>query len=141
MSATGQSVVLSSAPYLSGSFLANLIQEQGLELQNLSVMMSSASLQHANTSKQVFAKGFSVAYVSGEHSPAFLGLVAASLTAGASLTVYEPANTQGDEAVGPLKKALLLAGFVNSTEGKTVNSAQGQLVCVRCLSFCNLDMP
>lgn len=78
--------------------------------------------------QQTFQKAVSLATVQGHHKSNFLGILAASLKAGASLTVYEPAHNS--EGSSPLKKALLLAGFVDSTDRGLVQTAQGQHVCV-----------
>ncbi len=133
MSSVTQFVVLSSAPYLSGGFLAGLVQEQSLSLQQLTVITNSASLQPGTAPQQAFEQGISVSHVPGHHTAVVLGLAAATLKAGAGLTVYEPATGTDSDAIGQLKKALLLAGFVDSTDGRLVDSAQGQLVCVSCL--------
>lgn len=121
--------MFTDSPYLSGSSLQTVMREHDFELGMLTLVTSSATLQ-ANTLQQAFQKGVSLATVQGHHGPAFLGLIAATLKAGASLTVYEPASSPSTEATAQLKKALLLAGFVDSTDRGLVQTAQGQHVCV-----------
>lgn len=128
MTASTEVAVFTSSPYLSGSSLQTVMREHGFELGTLTVITSSVTLQPAKTLQQAFQKAVSLATSQGHHNPAFLGLLAATLKSGASLTVYEPAHSS--EASAPLKKALLLAGFVDSTDRGLVQTAQGQHVCV-----------
>ena len=130
MNGTTQTVVLHSAPYLSGSSLENTLQGQDTNLSQLTIVTSSASLESNALPQQTFDKAFSSAHSSGYHSTVLLGLIAAALKPGAALTLREPASGGLNESAAPLKKALLLAGFVNSTDGKLMNTPQGQLICV-----------
>ena len=120
--------MFTSSPCLSGSSLQTVMREHDFELGTLTVITSSATLQPAKTLQQAFQKAVSLATSHGHHNPAFLGLLAVTLKSGASLTVYEPAHSS--EASAPLKKALLLAGFVDSTDRGLVQTAQGQHICV-----------
>ena len=120
--------VFTSSPYLSGSSLQTLMREHDFELGKLTMVTSSTTLQPAKTMQQTFQKAVSLATFQGHHNSEFLGLLAATLKAGASLTVYEPAHNS--EGSSHLKKALLLAGFVDSTDRGLVQTAQGQHVCV-----------
>ena len=129
MTASTEVALFTTSPYLSGSSLQTVMREHDFELGMLTVVTSSATLQPA-TLQQTFQKAVSFATVQGHHNPAFLGLLATTLKAGASLTVYEPANSVDTEASAQLKKALLLAGFVDSTDKGHVQTAQGQHVCV-----------
>ena len=130
--------MFTSSPYLSGSSLQTLMREHDFELGMLSVVTSSATLQPAKSLQPSFQKAVSLATVQGHHNSTFLGLLAATLKAGASLTVYEPAHSSAGAA--PLKKALLLAGFINSTDRGLPQTAQGQNVCVSTASFtCQLS--
>ncbi|KAL3159070.1 hypothetical protein ABBQ32_011068 [Trebouxia sp. C0010 RCD-2024] len=129
MTSTTETAVFTDSPYLSGSSLQAVMREHDFELGTLAIVTSSATLQ-ANTVQHAFQKAVSLATVQGHHDPAFLGLMASTLKAGAGLTVYEPANSPSTEATAQLKKALLLAGFVDSTDRGLVQTAQGQHVCV-----------
>lgn len=120
--------MFTSSPYLSGSSLQMVMREHGFELGTLTVITNSVTLQPAKTLQQAFQKAVSLATSQGHHNPAFLGILAATMKSGASLTVYEPAHTSDESA--PLKKALLLAGFVDSTDRGLVQTAQGQHICV-----------
>lgn len=130
MASTTEVAVFTSSPYLSGSSLQTVMREHHFELGMLTVVTNSATLQPANTLQQTFQKAVSLAAVRGYHDSAFLGLIAATLKVGASLTVYEPANSPSTEATAQLKKALLLAGFVDSTDRGLIQTAQGQHICV-----------
>ena len=128
MTVSTEVAVFTSSPYLSGSSLHTLMREHHFELGMLTIVTSSATLQPAKTLQQTFQEAVSLATVQGHHNSAFLGLLAATLEAGASLTVYEPAHNSAGSA--PLLKALLLAGFVDGTDRGLVQTAQGQHVCV-----------
>jgi hypothetical protein len=130
MNGTTQTIVLHSAPFLSGSSLENTLQGQDTNLRQLTIVTSSASLEPNAIPQQTFDQAFSSAHSSGYHSTVLLGLIAAALKPGAALTLREPASGGLNESAAPLKKALLLAGFVDSTDGKLMNTPQGQLVCV-----------
>lgn len=131
MPGTTETVVLAGAPYLPGSSLANILKDLDVNMQQLTVITNSGALQPNTIPQQAFDQGFSLTHSLGHHSSALLGLLAAALKPGASLTVYEPASGAVGEAAVPVKKALLLAGFVDSTDGKLVNGPDGQQVCVR----------
>ena len=131
MAVSTEVAVFTSSPYLSGSSLQTLMREHDFELGMLSVVTGSATLQPTKSLQQSFHKAVSLATVQGHHDSTFLGLLAATLKAGASLTVYEPAHSSAGAA--PLKKALLLAGFINSTDRGVVQTVQGQHVCVSML--------
>ncbi|DBA94286.1 TPA: hypothetical protein ACH3X1_001900 [Trebouxia sp. C0004] len=128
MNGTTQTIVLHSAPYLSGSSIESTLQGQDTNLRQLTIVTSSASLKPNAIPQQTFDQAFSSAHSSGYHSTVLLGFIAAALKPGATLTVREPASGGLNESAAPLKKALLLAGFVESTNGKLMNTPQGQLV-------------
>ena len=130
MNGTTETLVLHSAPYLSGSSLENTLQGQDTNLRQLTLVTSSASLEPNVLPQQTFDKAFSSAHSSGYHSTVLLALIAAALKPGAALTLHEPASGGLNESAAPLKKALLLAGFVNSTDGKLMSTTQGQLISV-----------
>ena len=135
---TMQCLVLSSASYVSGSFLSTLLVEQDLDLKVTTLLNNSATLQPKAAPQQAFDKALSIAQSSGHHTAAYLALVGATLKPGASLTVYEPAPTSSEQTASFLKKALLLAGFVDSTDSQTTNSSEGQLIYVsRVSSICD----
>ena len=133
-----QCLVLSSAAYVSGSFLSTLLVEQDLDLKVTTLLTNSASLQPKATPQQAFDKALSIAQSSGHHTAAYLALVGATLKPGASLTVYEPTSTSSEQTASFLKKALLLAGFVDSTDSKTTGSPVGQLVYVSRVYSCSI---
>lgn len=130
MTGNSKVLVLASEPYLPGSSLQELIQEHQLELETLTVLTNSATLQSVSVPQQAFQKAVSLATAQGHHTPALLGSIATTLTPGAKLTVYEPANSKGSEGSVVLKKALLLAGFVDSTDTGVIKTSQGQQTCV-----------
>ena len=130
MNGPSQTVVLHSAACLSGSSLANTLQGQDINLRQLTIVTRSASLEPNALPQQTFNKAFSSADSSGYHSTILLALIAAALKPGAALTLHEPASGGLNESAAPLKKALLLAGFVDSTDGKLMNTPQGQLISV-----------
>ena len=130
MAGKAQAIVLASGAFLPGSSLQTLLLEHHLELELLLVVTNSATLQATSVPKQTFQKAVSLADGEGHHTPAFLGLVASTLRSGASLTVYEPARGDGSQPAAAVKKALLLAGFVDSTDRGVVDTAQGQHICV-----------
>ena len=130
MTVNSQVLVLASEPYLPGSSLQELIQQHQLELNTLTVLTNSATLQSVSAPQQAFQKAVSLAAVQDHHTATFLGSVARMMTPGATLTVYEPAKSNGSESSALLSKALLLAGFVDSTDRGVVNTSQGQHTCV-----------
>lgn len=131
MTGSSEVVLLVSGTYLSGSSLQDVLREHQIDLGKLTVVTSSATLQSTNTPRQSFQKAISIASSQGHHTPAYLGSVATMLKPGASLLLYEPTNSTGSEAYAPLKKALLLAGFMDSTDRGIARAEQGQHVCVR----------
>ena len=131
-----QSIVFAGAPYVSGSFLTDLLAEQQLDLKVTALLTNSASLQPEVVPQHTFDKALSVAARAGHHTAAFLAVIAATLKPGASLTVYEPVNASSESTTANLRKALLLGGFVDGTDSKVTKSAEGQLVCVS--QFCNV---
>ena len=131
MPGTTETIVLASAPCLPGSSLAKISKDLNINLQQLTVVTSSGALQPNTIPQQAFDQGVSLTHSLGHHSSALLGLIAASLKPGASLTIHEPASGAVGEAAAPVKKALLLAGFVGITDGKLVDGAEGQHFCVR----------
>lgn len=130
MPGTTETIVLASAPCLPGSTLANILKDLDINLQQLTVVTSSGALQPNTIPQQAFDQGVSLTHSLGHHSSALLGLMAAALKPGASLTIYEPASGAVGEAAASVKKALLLAGFVGITDGMFVDGAQGQHLCV-----------
>ena len=106
-------VLLTSAPYIAGSYVDNLAKEQGFTVQQLTIVTHSGSFEASAAPQQAFDGCFSVAQQPGHHTAGLLGTVAGSLKAGAGLTCYEPLIQGPQEAVDRLRKAMLLAGFVD----------------------------
>ena len=92
MPGTTETIVLASAPYLPGSSLANVIRDVDVNLQQLTIVTNSGALQPNTIPQQAFDQGFSLAHNSGHHSSALLGLMAAALKPGTSLTIFQPTS-------------------------------------------------
>ena len=106
-------VLLTSAPHIAGSYVNDLAKEQGFSIQQLTIVTHSGAFQALAAPQQAFDGCFSVAQQLGHHTAAFLGAVASSLKAGASVTCYEPLAQGPQQAVDKLRKAMLLSGFVD----------------------------
>lgn len=129
-------MLLTTAPYVAGSYVCSLAQEQGFDVQQLTIITNSDVLQASAAPQQAFDGCFSVAQEGGRHTAAFLGIVASSLKPGASLTCYEPLAQGPQRAVDQLRKAMLLAGCINLRDSGA-NEEYG-LISVSYLALCTL---
>eukprot|EP00891_Asterochloris_glomerata_P003893 jgi/Astpho2/3893/fgenesh1_pg.00062_%23_60_t len=103
-----------STPIVQGAVLNGLLQETGLELQQLAVVTQSGLLSKDALPQQAFDSAMSVADTAGHHTIALLAAMVASLRPGSTVILYEPMQGTAQQTVNTLCKQLLLAGFTDA---------------------------